>query len=470
MTSVAVIGGGVTGLVAAYRLKERGADVTVYEAAETPGGVIRTVRSEGWVVDAGPNTILETSVEIVDLVRDLNLESRRVYARPEAKNRYIVRGGRPLALPTSPGAFLATPLFSARAKLRLLAEPFIPRSTADDETVAAFVERRIGREFLDYAINPFVAGIFAGDPKRLSVRHAFPKLREVEERWGSLIRGQILGARERRRRSEISKAAAPMFSFQGGLAVLPETIHKALWAEMLVQVEVTGIERRDGSWFVKAVSGESTYVNAHDAVLVALPAWKVAALATGSPERPAVAALAPLAALERIPHPPVATVSLGFRRDDVAHPLDGYGVLVPEVEPHGILGTLFVSTIFPDRAPADHVLLTSFLGGMRSPEAGRLPASEAVERTLRDLHTLLGVHGEPVFVHHEAYARAIPQLEVGHGAYLDLVANLEAASPGLHLTGNYRGETSLAGAIRNGTTAARRILGNLAADERKTTS
>lgn len=470
MTSVAVIGGGVTGLVAAFRLKERGADVTVYEAAEAPGGVIRTVRSEEWVVDAGPNTILETSAELTDLVRDLDLASRRVYARPEAKNRYIARGGRPIALPTSPGAFLATPLFSARAKLRLLAEPFLPRGTAEDETVAAFVERRIGREFLDYAINPFVAGIFAGDPRTLSVRHAFPKLREVEERWGSLLRGQVLGARERKRRGEVSKATAPMFSFQGGLAVLPETLHKALWAEMLVQVEVTGIERRDGSWIVRAACGESTYVNAHDAVLVALPAWTVAALATGSPDRPAIPALAPLAALDRIPHPPVATVSLGFRRADVAHPLDGYGVLVPEVEPHGILGTLFVSTIFPARAPADHVLLTSFLGGMRSPEAGRLPTAEAVERTLRDLRTLLGVRGEPVFVHHEAYARAIPQLEVGHGAFLDLVTNLETASPGLHFAGNYRGETSLAGAVRNGTAAAGRILGGHSPTQREATS
>ncbi len=458
MSTVAVIGGGVTGLVAALRLKEQGAAVTVYESSGTPGGVIRTVKSDGWVVDAGPNTILETSPELTRLVADLGLIEDRVYAQPEARNRYIARGGRPLPLPTSAGAFLKTSLFSTAAKLRLMREPFIRRGTAEDETVADFVRRRIGQEFLDYAINPFVAGIFAGDPERLSVRHAFPKLREVEARWGSLIRGQFLGARERRRRGEVSKASAPMFSFHGGLSVLPDALHKALFAEMLVNTTVTGLERRDGNWVVKAQSGESAYENSYDAVLVAMPAWSVAALAgAASGGRPSAPALAPLVALDQVPHPPVATVSLGFRRDDVAHLLDGYGVLVPAVEDHGILGALFVSTIFPGRAPAGHVLLTCFLGGTRSPATARLPQDEAVALALRDLDTLLGLRGEPVFVHHDFYDRAIPQLEVGHDRFLDLVAAVEAHAPGLFFAGNYRGETSLAGAIRNGTAAAARI-------------
>lgn len=258
------------------------------------------------------------------------------------------------------------------------------------------------------------------------------------------------------------KASAPMFSFHGGLAVLPDTLHKALSKETLLNTTVTGIERREGSWVVNARNAERAFENRFDSVLVAMPAWSVAALATiasseatGAPS--GAPALAPLAALDGIPHPPVATVSLGFRRSDVAHPLDGYGVLIPAVEPHGILGALFVSTIFPGRAPDGHVLLTCFLGGTRSPATARLSRDEAVATAIRDLTTLLGLCGNPVFVHHDFYERAIPQLEIGHDRFLNLVSTVEASSPGLFFAGNYRGETSLAGAIRNGTMAAARI-------------
>lgn len=474
MSSVAVIGGGVTGLTAAFRLKKAGADVTVYESGSRCGGVIRTIRKDGFLIDAGPNTILETSPELAKLVDDLKLTDRRVYAQSAAKNRYVVRNGRPLALPSSPMAFFTTPLFSTGAKLRLLREPFIAPAPAEveDETVAAFVTRRIGREFLDYAINPFVAGIFAGDPKRLSVKYAFPKLREVELKWGSLIKGQILGARERKRNGEVVKASAPMFSFDGGLQVLPDALHKVLEAEVLLNSLVTGLIHKENMWHVTCRRGGlrvDAETREYDAVLVALPAYAVAALASAALASEAAPSLSSLTSLADVPHPPVTTVSLGFRREDIHHPLDGYGILVPEVEKMGILGTLFISTIFADRAPAGHVVLTSFLGGTRSPETARLDERTALELTLKDLGTLIGVTGNPVFVHQEHYERAIPQLEVGHGRFLRLVDTVETSSPGLFFAGNYRGETSLAGAIRNGTTAAERLQAYGATDSGVTT-
>src|SRR6185295_2615181 len=204
MNSVAIIGAGITGLTAAWKLQQQGIAVTVYEAGDRAGGVIQSVRQHGYLAESGPNTILETAPEIPALIRDLGLEPRRTYASAAAEKRYLVRDRKLIALPGSPLGFFRTSLFSADAKLRLLREPFIaPAPASREENLAEFVQRRLGREFLGYAINPFVAGVYAGDPHHLSVKHAFPRLYNLEQRYGSLIKGQVLGARERKRRAEV---------------------------------------------------------------------------------------------------------------------------------------------------------------------------------------------------------------------------------------------------------------------------
>ena len=206
MKPVAIIGGGITGLTAAFRLQQRGIPAVLFEAADRVGGVIQTVREGAYLAECGPNTILETSPLIGELAAALGLEERRIDTSDSAENRYIVRNKRPISLPNSPLSFLATSLFSLRAKARLMAEPFIRRAPADEEeSLAKFVRRRIGSEFLDYAINPFVAGVYAGSPETLSVREAFPKLHALEQRYGSLILGQILGGRARKREGGVSK-------------------------------------------------------------------------------------------------------------------------------------------------------------------------------------------------------------------------------------------------------------------------
>jgi oxygen-dependent protoporphyrinogen oxidase len=218
MKPVAIIGGGITGLTAAFSLKQRGIPVILLEAAHRVGGVIQSVRRNGYLAEFGPNSILETSPVISDLVRDLGLEARRVYSNPAAENRYVVRDKKPVAVPNSAGGFLTTPLFSLPAKLRVLAEPFIRRAPNDvEESIAQFVQRRLGREFLDYAIDPLVAGIYAGNPQLLSVSQAFPKLHALEQRYRSLFLGQILGARARKRSGQVSKQDAKKFSFDDGL-------------------------------------------------------------------------------------------------------------------------------------------------------------------------------------------------------------------------------------------------------------
>ncbi len=454
--SIAVVGAGITGLTAAFRLQQHGVPVIVYEAAGRVGGVIRSVRENGYLAEFGPNSILETSPKIVSLVSDLGLESRKKYSNPDAENRYLVRGGRPVALPMSPFSFFGTELFSMGAKFRLLLEPFRSRARADaEESVAEFVLRRLGREWLDYAINPLVAGIYAGDPRRLSVRQAFPRLHAVEQRYGSLILGQVFGARERRRRGEVSKQEAKKVSFDEGLQVLTNTLGERLGGAIRLGGAVTGIERGPDGWSVTLSGGGRETEGRHWGIVLAAPAYRLAEIELRSDQG---SSLKPLAAIN---YPPVASVVLGFRRDHVAHPLDGFGMLIPEVEKPRILGTLFSSSLFPRRAPPGHVTLTSYVGGVRAPELALLPTDKLFDVTVGDLRSLLGASGEPTYRHCFLYSKAIPQYEVGYGRFKSLMAELERREPGLYFAGHYRDGISLGDSIISAHDVAERIRRDL---------
>jgi oxygen-dependent protoporphyrinogen oxidase len=446
MKSVAVIGGGITGLTAAFRLQERGVPVTLYEAGTQLGGVIRTARDDGWLVESGPATMLETSPVIVDLVRDLGLESRRRYSDPRADKNFILRDGKLCIAPRSVPAFVTTTLFSLRAKMGLMCEPFIRRAPADaDESLADFVRRRLGKEFLDYAINPFVGGIYAGDPERLSVKHGFPKLHAVEQKYGSLIGGQFLGARERKRRGETPKTEAKKFSFDEGLQVMIGALAAKLGGAVHLRSPAASMRRDGDTWFVRAGDEERE----HSAVLFTAPAHRLASIKINGDQM--------LAPLEEIHHPPVAVLALGFLREDVANSLDGFGFLVPEKERRNILGTTFSSTLFANRAPAGHVLLTSYIGGCRAPDLATRDAATLTDLTLRDLQAILGVRGKPAFVHHTLVSKAIPQYEVGYGRFKDLMSDIENKMLGVFFAGSFRDGISLGNSIVSGHDIAGRI-------------
>jgi protoporphyrinogen/coproporphyrinogen III oxidase len=452
MNSVAIIGAGITGLTTAFRLRQHGVPVTIYEASERVGGVIRSVRENGYLAEFGPNSILETSPKINSLIHDLGLSERRIDSSPAAENRYLVRFKRPILLPGSPLAFFGTPLFSWGAKLRLLREPFIPPSPPDvEESVAQFVVRRLGQEFLDYAINPMVAGVYAGNPARLSVKHAFPKLHALEQKYGSLIKGQILGAKERKQRREVSKQEAKKLSFDDGLQVLPETLGALLEDRVQLRSTVNRIEQTAGGWKLHVATADHEQQREHAAVVYTAPTHKLPEVRlTTAPDLNA-------ATLKEIYYPPVASIVLGFRRDGVAHPLDGFGMLIPEAEGFRILGTLFSSSLFPNRAPAEHVTLTTYIGGARAPELALRPTNELIEMTLQDLRTILGVTGRPTFEHVVVYPKAIPQYEIGYGRFKDLMRDIETRAPGMFFAGHFRDGISLGDSIVSGHDAADRI-------------
>ncbi len=446
MKPVAIIGGGITGLTAALKLKQQGIPATLFEAANRVGGVIQTVRDGEFLAECGPNTILETSPLIGELIAELGLESRRIYSSDKAENRYIVRNMRPVKLPGSPLGFLATPLFSCQAKARLLAEPFIRRGNADEEeSLAKFVRRRIGQEFLDYAINPFVAGVYSGAPEHLSVREAFPKLHALEQRYGSLILGQILGARERKRQGGVSKKDAPKFSFDQGLETLTGTLAEKLKGTIRTGQAVSKITKQNDSWTLSQ-AGE------YSGVLLALPAFRLAELRVACESGPVS-----LSMLGDIRYAPVASVVMGFHRQDVEHPLDGFGALHPEVEQLHSLGTIFSSSLFPGRAPLGQVLLTSYVGGLRAPHLVTKTQDEICKHVLEDLKTVLGVTGKPTFRHVCVYQRAIPQYDVGYGRFKTFMKELEGRSDGLFFAGHCRDGVSLGDSIVSGHDAAGRI-------------
>jgi oxygen-dependent protoporphyrinogen oxidase len=449
---VAVIGGGITGLTAAFYLQRKGVAVTLYEASSRAGGVIQSLTEGGFLAEFGPNTILETSPLIGELVRDAGLASRRRDPDPRADARYVVRYQRPLAMPGSPLGFFTTDLFSFRAKLAVLREPFVPRRRDEkEESIAEFVVRRLGQEFLDHAIDALVAGIYAGDPARLSVPQAFPRLAQLEARYGSLIKGQIFGARERKRRGEVAKDRAPKFSFDDGLQVLPDTLQRRLGSAIHLNAVVLKLARRGEGWTLTLRKGGCETQAEHRAVLYCGTAPKLAELQVESD--PAVS----FSAFAEIRYPPVASVVLGFRREDVVHPCRGFGMLIPKIEGFKILGTIFSSSLFPNRAPAGHLTLTSYVGGERYPELAALPPEKLFALTCADLKVLLGVRGAPVFKHSVFYPKAIPQYNLGYQRYRDLMTEIEQNAPGLFFAGHYRDGISVGDSLVSGRKAADRI-------------
>ena len=458
---VIVVGGGLSGLVAAYRMQRAGLSVQVLEAAGRPGGVIGSERHSGVLLERGPNSGMDTSPAINALLDDLGIRSQRLDASKASSRRYVLRDGRLAALPMSAGAFLATPLFSPAAKLRLLAEPFIARAPADtEESVARFVERRVGKEFLDYAVEPFVSGIYAGDPEQLSVRAAFPRLHTLEQRYGSLFRGAILGARERRRTAEKPKTAAVSFSFREGMQTLTDALAAAL-TDVQCGARAVELARDPDGMYVVSVdrAGQAAHLRAR-ALVLAVPAYAASAL---------VRSLAPGAAasLEAIPYAPVVVVASAYRRSDVGHPLDGFGFLAPAREKPRVLGSLFSSTMFEQRAPGDTVVFTTFLGGRRNPTLIAASDEEVLQTVRSELERLVAARGSPLFSEITRWPRAIPQYTIGHLQRIAQVERAERELPGLTFCANYRGGVSISDCITNGEAMAVTVSAYLAGTSAK---
>jgi len=452
---VLVVGAGLSGLVTAFRAKRAGLSVAVFEIGSRPGGVIGSGRHSGALFERGPNSGLDTTPLINAMLDDLGIRADRVDGSKASSKRYVLRDGRLVALPMSPGAFLRTPLFSFGAKLRLFAEPFIGKAGPDvEESIAQFVRRRLGPEFLDYAIEPFVAGIYAGDPETLSVPAAFPRLHALEQQYGSLIKGAILGARQRRKNADKAKNAASSFSFRDGMQTLTDALARAV-GQVDCDVKVTRVDRcPDGGFTVTGERFGMAFERHARAVVVATPAHSAAGI---------VQAMAPVAAeaLREIPYPPVTVVASAYRRREILHSLDGFGFLAPAKERPAVLGTLFSSTMFENRAPTEVAVLTTFVGGRRNPDLATASDAEIRGAVQEELARLLGAGADPMWSEVTRWPRAIPQYTMGHLPRIAKVEEAERSIPGLYFCANYRGGVSIGDCVKAGHATAERVAGHL---------
>ena len=441
---VLIVGAGISGLASAWFLHRQGIAVRVLEGADRPGGVIASDRGDGYLVERGPNSTLQRPGRDEDalgrLIAGAGIEGRVVEAAAAAKKRFVVRDGRLVALPGSPPAILATALFSWRAKLRLLGEPFVGRAGAE-ESIAQFVERRLGREFLDYAVEPFVSGVYAGDPAALSVRAAVPRIHALEDRHGSLIRGAIAMGKAAER---AGMPSGRLISFDTGMAALPETIAGQLpEGAIRTGCRVAALHPDDDGWRVHWEGATDSGTMRAGRVVLAVPAAVAAGL------------LSPLSAeaagiLDAIPYAPIVSTAMAYGRNRVDHPLDGFGFLIPRREGYRILGGLFSSTLFPGRAPDEKALITAFVGGTTDPAALDMDSDGINGLVHGELARVLGIGESASVIGHSRYRRAIPQYTLGHLERMERLDGLLAGFPGLHLRANWRDGISVADCVRNG--------------------
>jgi oxygen-dependent protoporphyrinogen oxidase len=459
-TAVVIVGGGVAGLAAGHALAKRGVPFILAEAGPTFGGVIRTERRDGFLLEGGPDSILAQKPEGIDLCLELGLGDHLVPTNPESRAVFVLHRrrlhplpeGMMLAVPTRIVPFLRSGLFSWPGKLRMGLDLVIPgRPQNGDESIASFLRRRFGQEAVDRLGEPLLAGIHAGDPERLSIRATFPRFADLETRHGSLVRGMWAAPRPAPRPGG---PASAFYSLAGGLVELVDALVKRLPADQLLEESpVRRLERNRGCFRIGLDGGESIEARA---VIIAAPGPKIA---------PVLAPLVPevAGALAAIPFASSATVLLGFRSEDVAHPLDGYGMVVPQTEGLRTTACSFFSTKFPGRAPEGHVLLRAFLGGARDPGVLALSDGELVDLALRDMGPVLGLRGAPVMTRVFRWPAGTPQLEVGHLDRMGEVERRMAAVPGLFLTGSGIRGTGIPDSVGDATRVAIRAAESLEA-------
>lgn len=464
MKRIAVVGGGISGLATAYeidqRLRATGAhyELRLFEAEAQVGGKIGAARRDGFLCEAGPNGFLDSKPSTLKLCSELGLEARLLRSQEAAARRFIYSRGELHQLPGSPPAFFRSRLLSLPARLRIVGELWAPLSPpGSDPTVAEFGRRRLGREAAARLLDPMVAGVFAGDPERLSLGSCFPRIAELERDYKSLIRALLT---LRAKRAPHARGAGPsgpggtLTSFADGLSVLPEALAQALEGKINCAAPLNSVERNAGGYRLHLGGGHEAYDC--DAAVLALQAADAVA-----PLQSLDSALAGV--LGQFEYAPVAVVGLGFEQATLETDLNGFGFLVPGEEQRRILGSLWTSSIFTHRAPDGCVLLRTLIGGARNPSLALLPEAQLVELARAELRDILGISANPVFVQVFQWPRAICQYTVGHRERLQQVDARLSALPGLFITGNsYRG-VSLNDCTQNAVQVADALSNYLAA-------
>ncbi len=441
-THVVVIGAGICGLSCAYRLQQLGAHVTLLEAGESVGGVIGTVERDGFLFESGPQSFQGTEL-LIDLIRELGIEGELQRADPRA-TRYVLLHGRLQAVPMSPQAMVTSSLLGVGSRWKILSEPFRKtRPPEAEESVASFARRKFGNEILEYLVAPFVSGVFAGDPEKLSLRAAFPSLDEWEREYGSVLRG----ASKSRRAKGTREGPPSLCSFKRGMGTFPRAISSKLGDRLRTGAVVRSVKRlgRPGSETHEIQfeqSGRAETIEA-GAVVMATPAYTAAHLIeTISPQLGHT--------LSGIAYAPVAVVASGYYEQQVGRSLQGFGFLVPGTEKLHTLGTVWNSSLFVGRAREGSVTITSFAGGATNPEFVGSSDGEIAKIIQSENEHILKITGAPVASAVWNYPRALPQYNLGHGHIVESIRDAERVLPGLFFAGNYLEGPSIGKCVENG--------------------
>ncbi len=430
--NVVVIGGGISGLACAHRLKRLGIEVTVVESSERAGGLVGTVEKNGFLFESGPQSFQGTAA-VLDLIREVGIESELLEANPRAP-RYILRGGRLQNLPMSPPALLTSSLLGLGSRWKIISEPFLRTKPPDhEESVAEFTRRKFGAEILDYFVSPFVSGVYAGDPEKLSLGAAFPMLDEWERQFGSILRGAIKSMKSGAAKGE-KKAMPPQCSFRRGLGTLMEALARNLGESLQARVCAHDLSRGLGAggdeYEIRLARKGGSETIAAAAVVLATPAS-----VAGQLVQPLSASVGE--ALSRISYAPVGVVAAGYSAKQFARPPDGFGFLIPRSENLRTLGTVWNSSLFPGSAPEGCVAITSFIGGATDPGMVEKADADIADIVHRENAAAMVINGGPVVSAIWKHAKALPQYNLGHRQIVECAHSAEREIPGLLFSGNY---------------------------------
>ena len=443
---VVVIGAGISGLSCAHDLMIQGYDVRILERQATTGGNARSVRFDGFLMEQGPSTLNVAYPSAIDHIRKLDLENSAHELGPDVRKRYL-RDKRGLhSISVHPMGFFLSGYLSLGDRLAMASEFLQPRkSDTVEETIYQFASRRFGAGFASKVIEPLAAGLFMGDSKSLSVAGTFPKLMELEQRHGSIIRG-ILAAKRG------NQPGRRLLSWEDGIGTLSQNLTLRLGASIYTGTAVLKLTRISSGFEISTANAGT--IRARAVVLAVQPHVAAALLEDLDPES-ATAASA-------IPAPPIAVTYLGYHRNQVAHKLDGLGFLSTRNEGQIISGAQFCSTMFDKRAPANHVSISCYIGGSRNPELTNLPDIELSGLVNRELSNLLGINGSPVVSRTHHWPRGLPQYTLGHENRRKIIETAHQRVPGLFLTGNFLKGVSIVNCLDSSKDTARLVHASLA--------
>ncbi len=452
MERIAIIGGGISGLSLAWFLLEKDpeADITVFESGHRPGGKIWTDRAEGFLCEWGVNGFLDNRPKTLDLSRQLSLEPMR--SNDASRKRFIYSGGALHRLPESPPAFVMSGLLSMPGKIRVMAEPFIAGNAKEEETLAEFARRRLGREAYEKLIDPMASGIFAGNPETLSLRACFPKVYDLEKKYGGLIRGMLKLGRERKRQGSTEKVGAGpgglLTSYFDGMGELINRLKTVLGDRLRLGYKAVEIERKSGGYTVHFADSFSFDA---ETVIVASPAYAASDMLKDIDRKLS-------GILAEIPYPSVSVACLGYRKEKISADLNAFGYLIPSGEKRKILGTLYDSSIFANRAPEGYALLRIMVGGARASDLAMQQESALLQMIRKELADIIGLGAEPDFVRIYRHEMAIPQYTVGHTERLRNMGEILRKQKNLYLTGNAYFGVSVNDCIENSAGLAEKII------------